>query len=72
MTIEEVENHLTLLWDIYDFDFRRGFKAWNKYGIRHNDAIVETLEQEQVWIDSLNTTGIQVFQGEEQMVAQEA
>ena len=58
LTIEEVENHHTLLWDIYDFDFRRGFKAWNEYGIRHNDAIVETLEKEQVWIDSLNTTGM--------------
>ena len=58
LTIEEVENHHTLLWDIYDFDFRRGFKAWNEYGIRHNDAIVETLEKENVWIDSLNTTGM--------------
>jgi len=58
LTIEEVENHHTLLWDIYDFDFRRGFKAWNEYGIRHNDAIVETLEKENVWIDSLNTAGM--------------
>ena len=58
LTIEEVENHLTLLWDIYDFDFRRGFKAWNEYGMRHNDAIVETLEKEKVWIDSLNTAGM--------------
>ena len=58
LTIEEVENHHTLLWDIYDFDFRRGFKAWNEYGIRHNDAIVETLEKENIWIDSLNTAGM--------------
>ena len=58
LTIEEVENHHTLLWDIYDFDFRRGFKAWNEYGMRHNDAIVETLEKENVWIDSLNTAGM--------------
>ncbi len=58
LTIEEVENHHTLLWDIYDFDFRRGFKAWNEYGMRHNDAIVETLEKENIWIDSLNTAGM--------------
>ena len=58
LTIEEVENHHTLLWDIYDFDFRRGFKAWNEYGMRHHEAIVETLEKEKVWIDSLNTAGM--------------
>ena len=58
LTIEEVENHHTLLWDIYDFDFRRGFKAWNEYGMRHNEAIVETLEKEKEWIDSLNTAGM--------------
>ena len=58
LTIEEVENHHTLLWDIYDFDFRRGFKAWNEYGMRHRAAIVDTLEKEQVWIDSLNTAGM--------------
>lgn len=58
LTIEEVENHHTLLWDIYDFDFRRGVKAWNEYGIRHNCAIVKTLEKEKVWIDSLNTAGM--------------
>ena len=58
LTIEEVENHHTLLWDIYDFDFTRGFKAWNEYAMRHHDAIVETLEKEDVWIDSLNTAGM--------------
>ena len=58
LTIEEVENHHTLLWDIYGFDFTLGFKAWNEYGMRHNDAIVETLEKENVWIDSLNTAGM--------------
>ena len=58
LTIEEVENHHTLLWDIYDFDFTQGFKAWNEYGMRHNGAIVETLEKENVWIDSLNTAGM--------------
>ena len=58
LTIEEVENHHTLLWDIYDFDFRRGFKAWDEYGMRHHAAIVETLEKEKVWIDSLNTAGM--------------
>ena len=57
LTIEEVENHHTLLWDIYDFDFTQGFKAWNEYGMRHNGAIVETLEKENIWIDSLNTAG---------------
>ena len=55
LTIEEVENHHTLLWDIYDFDFRRGFKAWSEYGMRHHAAIVEALEKEKFWIDSLNT-----------------
>ena len=58
LTIEEVENHHTLLWDIYDFDFRRGFKAWDEYVMRHHAAIVETLEKEKVWIDSLNTAGM--------------
>lgn len=58
LTIEEVENHHTLLWDIYDFDFTQGFKAWNEYGMRHNGAIVETLEKENIWIDSLNTAGM--------------
>ena len=58
LTIEEVENHRTLLWDIYDFDFTQGFKAWNEYGMRHHAAIVETLEKEKVWIDSLNTAGM--------------
>lgn len=58
LTIEEVENHHTLLWDIYDFDFTQGFKAWNEYGMRHNVAIVETLEKENIWIDSLNTAGM--------------
>ena len=58
LTIEEVENHHTLLWDIYDFDFRRGFKAWSEYGMRHHEAIMETLEIEQVWIDSLNSAGM--------------
>ena len=58
LTIEEVENHHTLLWDIYDFDFTRGFKAWNEYAMRHHDAIVETLEKEKTWIDSLNTAGM--------------
>lgn len=58
LTIEEVENHHTLLWDIYDFDFTQGFKAWNEYGMRHNGAIMETLEKENVWIDSLNTAGM--------------
>lgn len=43
LTIEEVENHHTLLWDIYDFDFRRGVKAWNEYGIRHNCVIEKKL-----------------------------
>ena len=57
LTIEEVENHHTLLWDIYDFDFTQGFKAWNEFGMRHNGAIVETLEKENIWIDSLNTAG---------------
>lgn len=58
LTIEEVENHHTLLWNIYGFDFRRGFKAWNEYGMRHNNAILETLKKENVWIDSLNTAGM--------------
>lgn len=58
LTIEEVENHHTLLWDIYDFDFTQGFMAWKEYGMRHNGAIVETLEKENVWIDSLNTAGM--------------
>ena len=58
LTIEEVENHHTLLWDIYGFDFTQGFKAWNEYGMRHNGAIVETLEKENIWIDSLNTAGM--------------
>ena len=58
LTIEEVENHHTLLWDIYDFDFRRGFKAWSEYGMLHHEAIMETLEIEQVRIDSLNTAGM--------------
>ncbi len=58
LTIEEVENHHTLLWDIYDFDFHRGFKAWKEYGIRHHIAIVETLEKEKTWIDSLNSAGM--------------
>ena len=58
LTIEEVENHHTLLWDIYDFDFTRGFRAWTPYAMKHHDAIVETLEKEDVWIDSLNTAGM--------------
>lgn len=58
LTIEEVENHHTLLWDIYDFDFTRGFRAWTPYAMKHHDAIVETLEKEIVWIDSLNTAGM--------------
>ena len=50
LTIEEVENHHTLLWDIYGFDFTQGIKAWNEYGMRHIDAIVETLEKEKFWM----------------------
>lgn len=58
LRIDETERHLTLLWDIYDFDISRGVKAWREYQEIHDKAISEALAKENAWIDSLNVSGM--------------
>ncbi len=58
ITLEEAGGFFLFLFDVYDFDLSQGKDAFRKIDERHHNDVIRLLEEENLWIDSLSTSGM--------------